>query len=140
MPTLDDALVLAAQVHRGQTDRYGKPYILHPLRVMMRMQTDDEKMVAVLHDVVEDSEMTVEDLREAGYPSHIVEAVDGISRREGESYEAYVLRAKQNPLACRVKIADLEDNMDVRRIKGFEARDFERLKRYRRAWSELTGK
>jgi (p)ppGpp synthase/HD superfamily hydrolase len=136
---LEDAILLAVQAHRGQTDKNGLPYILHPLRMMTRMRTEDEMIVAVLHDVVEDTEHTLDDLRQAGYAAHIVEAIDCLTRREDESYEDFTQRARSNPLALRVKLADLEDNMDIRRIADPQERDFERLKRYRRAWRALTG-
>jgi (p)ppGpp synthase/HD superfamily hydrolase len=140
MPTLDDAIALAVKAHRGHKDKAGKPYILHPLHVMMRMDTPDAMMAAVLHDVVEDSDTTLADLRDAGYPPHVVDAVDGMSRREGETYEAYIERLIENPLARQIKIADLEHNMDVRRFVNPTPDDFERLRSYRRAWSVVTGR
>ena len=138
MPTLDDAILLAAQAHRGQKDKVGAPYILHPLRVMLRLKTEEEMMVAVLHDVVEDSAYTLADLERAGFPPHVMEAVDCLTRREGETYEAFIERLKPNPLARRVKLADLEDNLDIRRLPQLGEKDFERLQRYRRAWASLT--
>jgi (p)ppGpp synthase/HD superfamily hydrolase len=138
MPTLEDAILLAVQAHRGQRDKNGAPYVLHPLRMMLRLTTDAERMVAVLHDVVEDTPHTLEDLRRAGYPEAIVEAVDCLTRRETETYDEFIERLKPNLLARKVKIADLEDNMDVRRISELKESDFERLKRYRKAWAELT--
>lgn len=139
MPTIEDAITLAVQAHRGQTDKNGQPYILHPLRMMSRMRTEDEMIVAVLHDVIEDTPHALDDLRKAGYAEHILAAIDCLTRREDESYEDFVQRAGSNPLARSVKLADLEDNMDIRRISAPQERDFERLKRYRRAWRELTG-
>lgn len=139
MPTLEDAIILAAWAHRSQKEDHGRPYILHPLRVMSRMQTEAEMMVAVLHDVVEDTRYTLDDLRQAGYPAEVVEAVDALSRRQGESYEAFIERIRLNPLAVRVKLADLEDNMDLRRLPDVGEPDLERLQRYRRAWKMLTG-
>lgn len=138
MATLEDAILLAVRAHFGHEDRYGVPYILHPLRVMHRMQSQAEMTAAVLHDVVEDTDFTLADLREAGYSAEVVEAVDRLSRRENETYEEYIERLKPNPLARKVKLADLEDNMDVRRIKEPQANDWERLKRYRRAWLKLS--
>ncbi len=115
MPTIEDAIRLALEKHHGQLDKGGEPYILHPLRMMCQMQTQTEQMIAVLHDVVEDSDVTVDDLRRMGYGDTIVEAVDHLSRRDGESYEAFIQRIKPHPLAVRVKLADLRDNMDIRR-------------------------
>ena len=139
MATLEDAILLAVQAHRGQADKTGAPYILHPLRLMLRLRSPAEMMAAVLHDVVEDTPWTLAALQEAGYPPEVVEAVDRLTRREEESYEAFIARVKQNPLAARVKLADLEDNMDIRRLQELQDRDVERLQRYRRAWAELTG-
>lgn len=137
MPKLDDAILLAAQVHHGQTDRAGAPYILHPLRVMFRMETEAQRTAAVLHDVVEDSATTLDDLRRMGYSEQIVQAVDCLSRREGEDYMDLIRRAGSDPVARRVKLADLEDNMDIRRYAALDDKSIERLKRYHRAWMYL---
>jgi (p)ppGpp synthase/HD superfamily hydrolase len=138
MPDIEEAIRIAVEAHRGQHDRAGAPYILHPLRMMFRVQTDAERMAAVLHDVVEDSAWTLDDLRARGIPHEVVEAVDHLTRRPGESYEAFVERAAAHPVARRVKIADLEDNLDVRRIGNVGESDAERLNRYLRAWRRLT--
>ena len=136
-PTLEDALALAVEAHRGQRDKAGQTYILHPLRVMMRLETETERMVAVLHDVVEDSPWTLERLRGLGYPEEVLGALDCLTKREGETYEAFIERLLPHPLARRVKRADLEDNMDVRRLPAVTAKDAERLARYRAAWARL---
>lgn len=137
MATLEAAIRLAVEAHAGQVDRYGAPYILHPLRVMLRLETELEQMVAVLHDVVEDTPVTLAALQEAGFPLTVVEAVDHLSRRAGETYEAFIERLRPHPLARRVKLADLEDNMDLRRIPDLVEHDLPRLQRYRRAWTVL---
>ena len=136
-PTLEDAIALAVEAHRGQRDKAGQTYILHPLRVMMRLETETERMVAVLHDVVEDSPWTLERLRGLGYPEEVLGALDCLTKREGETYEAFIERLLPNPLARRVKRADLEDNLDVRRLPAVTAKDAERLARYRAAWARL---
>lgn len=138
MPSIEDAIILAAEAHRGQVDRAGHPYILHPLRVMQSVESETEKIIAVLHDVVEDSAITLDDLRAQGYGEEIVAAVDCLSRREGETYAAMIERVKTNPLAVRVKLGDLADHTDVRTLKLLQDDDFERLKRYQTAWLELT--
>lgn len=138
MADIEDAIALAVQAHRGQKDRAGAPYILHPLRMMFRVETDAEKMAAVLHDVVEDTDWTLDGLRAEGFPEDVVAAVDHLTRREDESYEEFVRRAAAHPVARRVKIADLEDNMDVRRTGTVTEKDVERLTRYVRAWRSLT--
>jgi (p)ppGpp synthase/HD superfamily hydrolase len=139
MADLEEAIGIAVQAHQGQKDRAGAPYILHPLRMMFAVQTDAERMAAVLHDVVEDTGWTLDALRERGFPEQVLTAVDHLTRREGESYDAFVRRAAQDPVARRVKVADLEDNMNVRRIGVVSADDLERLTRYHRAWRLLTG-
>jgi (p)ppGpp synthase/HD superfamily hydrolase len=140
VPNLEDALRLAVEAHYGATDRYGEPYILHPLRVMHRVDTEAEKMAAILHDVIEDTPHTLEDLRQAGYAVMVVDAVDALTRREDETYVDYVERLSPCPIARRVKIADLEDNMDIRRMSHLHTPDAERLERYRSAWVRLTGR
>ncbi len=137
MPTLEDAIALAVQAHKGQRDKAGQTYILHPLRVMMRLDTEAERMAAVLHDVVEDTPYTLERLRELGYPQEVLFALECLTKREGEDYEAFIERVRPHPLARRVKLADLEDNMDVRRLTAVGPREAERLARYRAAWARL---
>ena len=139
MPSLEDAIQLALEAHRGRKDRYGQPYILHVLRVMHQMPDDDTRLVALMHDVIEDSAYTLSDLRHAGYPPRVIAGVDAMTRREDESYEEYIERLVLDPLARRVKAADLEDNMDLRRVVEFAEEDYERMKRYRRAWARVTG-
>jgi (p)ppGpp synthase/HD superfamily hydrolase len=137
---LDKAILIAAQAHLGQKDKVGEPYILHPLRMMLRFQSETEMIVAVLHDVVEDSpNWDFERLREEGFSEEIIEAVDHVTRREEESYEAFVQRSGQNPVARRVKLADLEDNMDLTRLKKVGGAEKARLARYHKAWRNLTG-
>ena len=137
MPTLEDAIALAVEAHRGQRDKAGQTYILHPLRVMMRLDTDAERMAAILHDVVEDTPYTLERLRELGYPEEVLGALDCLTKRDGETYEAFIERVRPHPLARRVKLADLEDNMDVRRLPTVGPKEAERLARYRAAWTRL---
>jgi (p)ppGpp synthase/HD superfamily hydrolase len=136
--TVEDAVSIAARAHAGQKDKAGAPYLLHPLRMMLRMDTEAAMMAAVLHDVVEDTDWTLERLREAGFSEEVLEAVDCLTHREGESYEEFVGRVRANPIARRVKIADLEDNMNIRRIGRLGAKDLERLEKYHRAWRVLT--
>src|SRR5919206_3594826 len=121
--TVEDAVSIAARAHRGQRDKAGAPYLLHPLRMMLRMETEPAMMAAVLHDVVEDTDWTLERLREAGFSEEVLEAVDCLTHRDGESYEQFVERVRTNPLARQVKVADLEDNMNVRRMNQLGPRD-----------------
>ncbi|GIV60845.1 HD domain-containing protein [Rhodocaloribacter litoris] len=137
MPTLEDAIALAVEAHRGQRDKAGAPYVLHVLRVMLAMPDETAMMAAVLHDVVEDTGYTLDDLRAAGYPEAVVSAVDALTRRPGETYEAFVRRAAAHPVGRLVKQADLEDNMDLRRLGPLTEADCARLRRYRDAWAWL---
>lgn len=138
MGTLENAIKIAAQAHQGQKDKAGAPYILHPLRMMMRMKTEAEMITAILHDVVEDTDWTIEKLREKGFSEEVLEAVECVTNREGESYEQFIERAGKNPIARQVKIADLEDNMNIQRIGEINAKDLERLEKYHKSWSVLT--
>jgi (p)ppGpp synthase/HD superfamily hydrolase len=138
--TVARAVSIAAQAHGEQVDKHGAPYILHPLRVMMRMGTEEAMMAAVLHDVVEDSAWTLEALRAEGFPEEVLQAVDRLTKRDGENYESFVERVMEDPLARLVKLADLEDNMDPKRIRQITERDWERLQKYHRAWSALKAR
>ncbi len=146
MGTLEKAIEIAAQVHRGQKDKAGASYILHPLRLMMRMQTETEMMVAVLHDAVEDSrghgenKWTFGRLREYGFSEEVIAALECVTDKPGESYDDFIRRASQNPVARRVKIADLEDNMNILRIGELKTKDLERLEKYHRSWQFLKSK
>lgn len=139
MANLARAVAIAAEAHREQLDRNGAPYILHPIRVMMTMGTDEARMAAVLHDVVEDSAWTLEQLRTEGFSERVIAAVDSLTKRESEKddYDAYIRRVMENPLAIRVKIADLEDNMDPKRLRHIGEKDVERIEKYHRAWIAL---
>src|SRR5262245_66144055 len=137
MSTLERAIEIAAHAHAGQRDKAGKPYILHPLRVMLAVEGEASRIAAVLHDVVEDTPVTADDLRREGFSDAIVDAVLALTRRDGETYEAFVERAGQNPIARPVKLADIADNMDLTRIAQPTDRDHERLRRYERARAAL---
>jgi len=135
---LPKALLIATQAHQNQQDRYGAPYLRHVMRVAERGRTDDERVVGLLHDVVEDTEWTFDDLRKEGFPEHIVQAVDCLTKREGEPYDQFVERTKGSKLAIAVKLNDLEDNMDVRRAPYLEEKDLERLNKHLKAWRQLV--
>lgn len=136
---LEKALRIAVEAHAGQVDKSGKPYILHPLRVCCRCFTDEEKMVALLHDTIEDTEITAEDLLSEGFPPYIVEAILSISRNEDETYEEFVKRTSLNPLGRAVKLHDLEDNMDISRLEQVTEKDLDRLNKYIKAYRYLKG-
>ncbi len=134
---LEQAIALAAKAHEGQVDKAGAPYILRPLRMMLRLENPEERIVAVLHDVVEDCGVTLERLRQEGFSETVIAAVDAVTRREPETYEEFVARAAGNQIGRRVKLADLEDNSDLSRIADPGPRDLERLEKYRRAIATL---
>jgi (p)ppGpp synthase/HD superfamily hydrolase len=138
MATIERAILIAAQAHMGQRDKGGAPYVLHPLRMMMRMESEAAMIAAVLHDVVEDSGWTLEQLRGEGFSEEVLLAVDCLTRRDGEGYGEFVARAQANPIARQVKIADLEDNMNVKRLGEMTAKDLARIEEYHRAWRALT--
>lgn len=138
MDILTKAIILAAQGHDGQTDKGGQPYILHPLRVMQSAKGEDERIVAVLHDLVEDTGYTLAHLAGEGFPDEIVQAVDCLTKRDGEAYDAFIDRIRANPLASRVKILDISDNMDLGRIASPTQEDHDRLDKYRRALVALN--
>nr|MBN2277438.1 GTP pyrophosphokinase [candidate division Zixibacteria bacterium] len=139
MSTLDKAILIAAQAHQGQIDAYGEPYILHPLRVMMRMSSEPEKIVAVLHDVIDKTDWTLQDFRIEGFSDEILEALDCLVKRSYETYEDFIKRTRVSSLAVRVKIADLEDNLDMTRLDDLTEEANNNLARMHRAWKELTG-
>jgi (p)ppGpp synthase/HD superfamily hydrolase len=137
MSTLERAIALAVTVHAGQRDKAGAPYILHPLRMMLKMQTVEAQMAAVLHDVVEDCEATPELLRYERFPPAVVDAVGALTKKKvngiEEPYEEFIQRAARNSIARLVKLADLEDNMDLSRIATPTEKDYARIEKYKAA-------
>ncbi|MBF0422872.1 MAG: HD domain-containing protein [Magnetococcales bacterium] len=139
MSTLEKALALAATHHAGQLDRAGQPYILHPLRLMMQLQDKDHQIIALLHDVVEDTPITLDDLRQEGFSEHIIQVLNLLTHRAEHSYQDYIQRLKPHAVARKIKLLDLIDNMDVRRLDHVPGeRDWERLRRYQLAWATLN--
>ena len=136
---LDRAKAIATSAHEGQVDKAGKPYIEHPLRVMNMGKTVEEKIVGVLHDVVEDSEWTFEMLEKEGMPKEVVDAIKCVTKlSEDEDYDHFISRVKTNPLAVKVKLNDLKDNMDITRLGKVTEKDLPRLNKYIRAYKQLT--
>ena len=135
---LGRAIELAKQNHKGQTDRTGKPYIEHPLRVMNQMKSEKEKIVAVLHDIVEDTDISLNDLKNEGFSEEVVSAVECLTKQDGENYDLYIERISFNPLAVKIKLADLEDNRDLTRLPQVTDKDLERLEKYDKALEKLT--
>ena len=135
---LDRAIELAKQHHEGQTDKAGKPYSEHPLRVMNQVESEEEKIVAVLHDIVEDTNISLNDLRNEGFSEEVVSAVECLTKQDGENYDSYIERISFNPLAVKIKLADLEDNRDLTRLPEVTDKDLERLEKYDKALEKLT--
>lgn len=136
---LERAIEIAVEAHSGQTQKNGTPYILHPLHLMMQMEDEEGQIVAVLHDVVEDTEVTLADLQAEGFTDEVVVAISLLTRQKGMSYEQFIEEIAPNELARQVKLADLEHNMDVRRLPmPMIEKDFERLMQYREAYERLS--
>jgi hypothetical protein len=142
MATLERAIEIAARRHAGQTDKQGLPYILHPLRVMQRVQGDVARMVAVLHDTIEDTGLTADELRAEGFSEEVVAGVVAVTHTKGESYADYVVRCSRSDAARQAKLGDLEDNCrldrSILRPDRLE-RDFQRIQRYFLSYKFLTG-
>ncbi len=135
---IERAIEIAVAAHKGQVDKAGKPYVLHVLQVMLYGKTDEEKIVGVLHDVVEDTDWTFEQLEKEGFKKEIIDALRCVTKlSEDEDYDAFIERVKKNPLAIRVKINDILSNMDLKRIDKVKEKDVERFNKYLKAYNEL---
>lgn len=130
MSSLEEAIAIAARAHAGQVDKARQPYILHPLKVMLRLQATDERIAAVLHDVVEDTPITLDDLRAAGFSPAVLTAVDALTKRPGETRLQAAARAAADPVARAVKLADNAENLDLSRIENPTEKDYARLREY----------
>lgn len=140
MSTIPRAIEIATEAHKGQFDKAGNEYIGHPLRVMEMGRTEEEKIVGVLHDLVEDTDWTFEMLEAEGFAPEIIAALKCVTKlSENENYDAFIERVRKNPLATAVKINDLTDNMDIRRLPYLSDKDIKRLKKYLKAYKKLIG-
>ncbi|MDR1881502.1 MAG: phosphohydrolase [Prevotella sp.] len=138
MSTLSRAIEIAVAAHKGQKDKSGADYILHPLRVMQRGRTETEKICGVLHDVIEDSDWTFEALEREGFAKEVTDALRCVTKEsEDEDYDRFIDRVVQNPVAVQVKINDLLDNMDVTRFRQLNEPDLKRLNKYLKAYWKL---
>lgn len=141
MATLERALEIAARAHAGVKDKQGQPYILHPIRVMMGVDSDAARIVAILHDVIEDTDFTLDDIRGEGFSEPIVEALTLVTHPDGQSYADYVIACKPNMIACEVKLSDLRDNTSLTRMllraEQYQ-RDAERMQRYALSYRFLS--
>ncbi len=137
--TLEDAIVLASRSHAGQTDKLGEPYILHPIRVMSKLADQTARIVAVLHDVIEDTSVSIDEIRQAGASQEIIDALLVLTKDEEKDYTQYLRDVKENPLARMVKLADIEDNEDPERLNKLPVETRKRLRnKYSKAREELS--
>ncbi len=140
MSDLTTAIKIACDVHADQRDKAGEPYILHPLRLMQRLKDKSTMIVAVLHDVIEDSRHDLDFLQAQGFDKSILEAVDAITKRNNEAYKDFIERLSFNDMAAKVKIEDLRDNLDLTRLKNIDGKDMERIDKYHKALVYLEKK
>ncbi len=139
---LDKMLVIATNAHHGQFDKGGRPYILHPLRVMSFLKTDDEELqcIALGHDVIEDTAVTYKDLRDAGISDRVIEGIRVLTKVPGETYDEYKQRVFTSRDAMMVKLCDLRHNTDIRRLKGVTDKDIARMAKYHQFYMEIRAK
>lgn len=135
----DKAMYIAAKAHLGVRDKGGHAYILHPMRIAMRLRTSDEELmsIAILHDVIEDSKITFEDLKAEGFSDRVIYGLRLLTHQKGVSYEDYIDNLRGSRDALRVKREDLRDNSDITRLKGLEEKDFRRMEKYIRAFAKV---
>lgn len=138
MDLISKSIEIAIRAHAGQFDKSGESYILHPLRVMHKLKSEEEICTAILHDVIEDSNISENELLIAGIPPKIVTAVKCLSRIKNETYEDFINRVLQNELAIKIKHADIEDNMNLMRLTSLTDADVKRIKKYHKAWMRLS--
>jgi len=135
----DKAMLIASREHLGIRDNGGKVYILHPIRVAMRLRTDDEDLmcIAALHDVIEDSDVTLDDLRSEGFSERVITALELLTHDPSVEYFDYIGSMRNNLDALRVKREDLRDNSDITRLKGLRQKDFDRMEKYCKAYKMI---
>lgn len=136
-PLIKKAIQICYDVHKDQKDLAGYPYIFHPYHLAEQMDTENQIIVALLHDVVEDSDYNFDDLIKLGFNDEVIDAVEALTRRKNQSYNSYIERIKLNPIAIRVKLADLEHNMDTTRFETISESDQRRLEKYKSAYERL---
>ena len=137
MSIIEKALEIALEAHKGQVYKAGEPYILHPLRVMLKMEDEISMCTAILHDVLEDSDFTAQDLVNEGIPEEVVEAIKCLTKGKDEDYFEFIDRVKTTDLAVKVKKADIEDNLNISRLPILTDKDIARIRKYREARERL---
>ena len=136
---LTNAIEIAARVHEGQQDKAGDPYIFHSMRVMLNLKGETEQICGILHDVIENSEWTLNDLSNEGFSDKVIEVLDCVTIREGEEYHDYIDRVLANPAACRVKLEDLRDNIEMTDKLADSDEKEEKLQKYQNAQRRIKG-
>ncbi len=139
---LNKMLVIATNAHAGQFDKAGNPYILHPLKVLHYLKSDDEELncMALGHDIIEDTSITYTDLMEAGITERIIEGIRALTKQPGQTYDEYKQSVFANKDAMLVKLCDLRHNSDIRRLKGVTTKDVERTVKYHTFYLEIQAK
>lgn len=137
MSDLQKALEIAVEAHKGQQGKDDSPYVLHPIRLMLSLESNDARIAALLHDVVEDTPVTIDDLRSAGFSETVLEAIGLLTHLDHDDYDEYVEKLSKNPVARQVKLADLTDNMNIKRLPEVREKDLQRLAKYHRVWKKL---
>lgn len=136
---LEKAAHLMLEMHKGQTDKAGQPYFLHPMRVALNCETPVQKAVAFLHDILEDTPLTADNLKDLGFSTDVIEAIQSVTRKKDENYEDFIVRCSFNPTGRFVKIRDLEDNLNVTRLQKIDSAAADRINRYLKALRFLKG-
>ena len=138
---LATAIKIAVNAHDGQFDKGGNAYILHPLKVMHYLKSDDEELqaIAVLHDAIEDTDVTYQDLRDAGMPERVIEGIRCLTKVKGQTANEYLQVVCSNRDAMLVKLADLRHNTDIRRLKGVTEKDIKRVEKYHKMYTHIKG-
>ena len=124
------AIKLAYQKHDGQFDKSGLPYVLHPFHLAEQMDDEDSTIVALLHDLIEDTDVTLKELYDLGFSKNVIDAIGVLTHSDGSDYYDYIERISNNEIATKVKIADLRHNSDLTRLNKIETKDLERIKKY----------
>ena len=137
MSDLQRALEIAVGAHKGQKEKDGSPYVLHPIRLMLSLDSNDARIAALLHDVVEDTPVTIDELHSEGFSGTVLEAVGLLTHLDHDDYDTYVEKLSRNPVARQVKLADLTDNMNIKRLPDVREKDLQRLSKYHRVWNKL---
>jgi len=137
---LHKALTIASEAHQGQSSINGEPYILHPLRLLIKSKNNEERIIAVLHDVIEKSNIRLSDLKSRGFDQNIISSIDSLSRRKSESYSDYIVRIMQNRISIKIKLLDLADNIKMHRENNENGVYDAKINQYQNALKQIKSK